>query len=175
MNQPRRDNDAIHPPPAPAGRRQRGSQFRSVELMHLLDIMLSVLPIGPQEWEEVAELHSVSFPGRDVVSLRRKFTTLHRKKIPTGDPNMPPAVRLAKQVKYAIADKAELGDGTGEFDILSDSNQPNINLGEEMNEENEENEEPVEQPDVIAPPVRLVPPPLPPPPAHISNKYQQMI
>ena len=81
--------------------------------MHLLQIMETVVPIGPTEWDEVLDQHSEVFPRRDVDSLRRKYTTLHRKKIATGDPNMPLEVRLAKKVKYAISDKAELGDDIG--------------------------------------------------------------
>ena len=110
----------VPPPPVPAGRRPRGNKYRRDELMNLLTVMEAVVPIGPIEWDEVLDQHSTLFPGRDVDSLRRKYTTLHRKKIPTGDPNMPPEVRLAKRVKYAISDKAELGDGGGEFDLMSD-------------------------------------------------------
>ena len=86
--------------------------------MHLLTIMETVVLIGPNEWDEVLDQHSRLFPGRDVDSLRRKFTTLHREKIPTGDPNMPLEVRLVKKVKCAISDKAELGDGIGDFDLM---------------------------------------------------------
>ena len=85
------------PPPAQTGRRPRGNKYRRDELMHLLQIMETVVPIGPTEWDEVLDQHCEVFPGRDVDSLRRKYTTLHRKKIPTGDPNMPPEVRLAKR------------------------------------------------------------------------------
>ena len=130
MPQPARENDPIPPPPVPpvqapptpvpAGHRPRGNKYRRDELMNLLTVMEAVVPIGPIEWDEVLDQHSTLFPGRDVDSLRRKYTTLHRKKIPTGDPNMPPEVRLAKRVKYAISDKAELGDGGREFDLMSD-------------------------------------------------------
>ena len=82
--------------------------------------MHSVLPIGPTEWEQVLDLHSAQYPGRDVNSLRRKYTTLHRKKMPTGDPLCPEEVRMAKACKYRIAQKADLGDATGEYDMMQE-------------------------------------------------------
>ena len=51
-------------------------------------------------------------------SIYRKCISLHRKKIPTGDPNMPLDARMTKKVKYKIRDKAELDDGTEEYDML---------------------------------------------------------
>ena len=79
MSQEGNENGDIPPPPVPAGRRPRGNKYRRDELMYLLNIMLNVLPIGPTEWEEVLDQHCVSFPERDVESLRRKYTTLHKK------------------------------------------------------------------------------------------------
>ena len=110
------------PPPAQLqrGARARGHKFSSAENIYLMEAMLQVLPIGPDEWDEVWNLHSVQFPGRDCNGLRRKYTTLHRKKMPTGDPFMPDEVRMAKHCKVCIAQKAELGDGTGQYDMLQD-------------------------------------------------------
>ena len=69
----------VPPPPVPAGRRPRGNKYRRDELMNLLTVMEAVVPIGPIEWDEVLDQHSTLFPGRDVDSLRRKYTALHRK------------------------------------------------------------------------------------------------
>ena len=113
--------DEVPPPVAPVPRRARGTKWREDELLFFLNIMNDVLPIGPTEWEEVLDAHSVRFPGRDVNGLRRKYTTLHRKKIPTGDPHMPEPVRMAKLCKYRTADKADLGDGTGHFDMMMEN------------------------------------------------------
>ena len=87
----------------------RGSKFIDDELHFFLNIMLDILPIGPTEWEQVVDQHSVSYPSRHVNTLRRKYTPLQRKKIPTGDLNMTNKVRMVKQCKYCILDKAELG------------------------------------------------------------------
>ena len=70
--------------PAPAKR----TKYRQCELMHMLEIMHSILPIGPMEWDLVVEAHTATYEGRDVDSIRRKYTSLHRRKIPTGDPNI---------------------------------------------------------------------------------------
>ena len=58
-------------------------------VLHMLYIMEEILPIGQDEWDEVVSRHSIGFPGRDIDSIRRKYATLHRKSIPTGDPSMP--------------------------------------------------------------------------------------
>ena len=50
------------------------------------------------------EICLIEFLGRYVDSLRRKYTSIHREKVPTGDPNMPEEVRLAKKLKYMIGD-----------------------------------------------------------------------
>ena len=88
--------------------------------MNFIEIMESILPIGPTKWDQVWEQHSVVFPDRELNTLRRKYTTLHRKKIPTGDPHMPDEVRMAKHCKYGISQKAELGDATGEYDMMQE-------------------------------------------------------
>ena len=82
---------------ANGGRKKNSTNFSNNELMSLLETMKSLLPIGSEEWEAVVVEHFGNYPspGRDANSIRRKYTTLHRRKIPTGDPNMPPAVRLA--------------------------------------------------------------------------------
>ena len=61
----------------------------------------------------MVEVHPVEFPGQDVDSLRRKYTSIHVKKVPTGDPNIPEEMRLAKKVKYMIGDHTQLGGGGG--------------------------------------------------------------
>lgn len=74
--------------------------------------------IGPDEWSRVLELHSINFPSRDVDSLRRKYTSCYRKKAPTSDPNVPEEIKLAKEVKRKMGDKAQFGGGEEVYDIL---------------------------------------------------------
>ena len=49
------------------------------------------------------------FPGCDVESLKRKFHSCHRKKIPTENSNMSEEIRMAKRVKYLIGDRVPIG------------------------------------------------------------------
>jgi hypothetical protein len=98
----------------------KGRKYFDQELLHLLHIMEKILPIGPDEWDKVLQEHSIQYPGRDVESLRRKYTNMHRKKAPTGDPNCPPAIKLAKKVKYLIGERAELGGGEDLYDMEKD-------------------------------------------------------
>ena len=42
---------------------------------------------------------------------------MYRKGIPTGDPNCPEEVCLAKRIKYDIGDRAAIGDGEEEFNL----------------------------------------------------------
>jgi hypothetical protein len=76
------------------------------------------MPIGGDERDLVLEQHSLSYPGREVESLCRKFVQFHRSKTPTGDPKCPQEVKLVKRIiKYAISSHADNGDGTKKMDL----------------------------------------------------------
>ena len=62
--------------------------------------------------------HSQNYPGRDIESIRRKYNSLHRKQVQTGNPNIPPEILAAKRVKQKIGDKADIGGGEDDnFDL----------------------------------------------------------
>ena len=94
------------------GRTKGRGNYSAMELITLLDTMEAILPIGPEEWQLVVQQHNKNYPltCRDAVSIRRKYACLHRKKVPTGDPECPLEVKKAKRIKYAIAAKADLGE-----------------------------------------------------------------
>ena len=69
---------------------------------------------------------------------------MHRRKIPTGDPNIPPEVRLAKRVKHLIGDKAEVCDGTEDFSMYNDD-------ADDLVEEDEVNQVPPPPPAAAVP------------------------
>eukprot|EP00536_Pseudo-nitzschia_multiseries_P017414 jgi/Psemu1/50759/gm1.50759_g len=73
-------------------------------LMNMLNCIKKILPIRPDQWEHVAQLCAENYPHseRDVDSIQRKYQKLHRKSIPTGDPNIPDDIALAKEIKYMI-------------------------------------------------------------------------
>ena len=85
--------------------------------MNFLRIMEEVIPIGPDDWEQMTTLQSTTYPGRTSVSIRRKYHDLHRVKVPAGDPDCPDDVRMVKRVKYAIGNRAEVGSGEETYDL----------------------------------------------------------
>ena len=105
------------PQQSSSGRKAGALNYGFEETKHLFDIMERILPIGTDEWKAVLDEHSVKFPGRTVLSIRRRYQTLHRKQAPTGSPNMPEDVRQAKRIKHNIGKRAELCDGTEEFNL----------------------------------------------------------
>jgi hypothetical protein len=72
-------------------------RFSDSEMQQLLDLLEEQLPIGPDEWAEVVEIHNKNCGTlRDVQSIRRKFNKMVKEKTPTGDPSIPPQVLQAK-------------------------------------------------------------------------------
>ena len=72
------------------------TNYSSTEVKSFLDVLEQQLPIGPDQWQEVADIHEQNgYKHRDAYSLRRKFNTLHKKTCPTGDPHMPEDVKQA--------------------------------------------------------------------------------
>jgi hypothetical protein len=76
----------------------QGPTFTEAEINNFLDIMGEVNPIGPLEWDVVAERHHELFGAKnhDVTSLQHKFNTIANTVPPTGDPNIPAYIQLAR-------------------------------------------------------------------------------
>ena len=95
---------ASHPTARPKGNGKVGkSNYTRDELLSLLAVMERILPIGTEEWEQVQMDHSKNYPGRDVESIHRKYNSLHRKQVPTGDPNFGSSKRLGTKPTSAAA------------------------------------------------------------------------
>jgi hypothetical protein len=131
---------------AAAGRRQAargrgnargaGRRFTTTELENLNEVISQVLPIGGEEWEEVANLHSQQYPEhqRDSVNLRRKFKEMYNARIPTGDPECPEHIKTAKRLHIQIQQRSDADnmDGNGldmgvEEEVVDDNNNNNNN------------------------------------------------
>jgi len=84
--------------------KKRGPNFSLTEVEHMLDVVEKHMPLGGEMWEKVANEHALSHPSneRDAASVKKKFQDLHKKKIPTGDPNIPREVRRAKLIQQKI-------------------------------------------------------------------------
>lgn len=98
--------------------RAEKKNYSTNEVNLFLDLMEEVLPIGGDEWQNVCKQFNSFFHGDwNVESLRRKFASLHRKRIPTGDPSMPYTVRKAKLIHHLIGHKTDLGYEEDAFDL----------------------------------------------------------
>ncbi len=89
--------------PIPPSRR-RGFQFQAEELNDLMDLVESFLPISVQNWQAVADIHLENYrrEARTAESLCRKFQEISHRTGPTGDPNCPPYVIMAKWITTAL-------------------------------------------------------------------------
>ena len=74
--------------------------------------------IDPDKWEKVVELHLGKFPGRNVGSLHRNYTSIHRKKVPAGNHNIPEEACLVKQIQYMTGDWAKFVWGEEDYDMM---------------------------------------------------------
>jgi hypothetical protein len=123
------------PPPAPHQPPHQGkapnARFTQLEHLSMCECIIRHLPIGQDKWELVAEEHNTKWPtkNRTVDQLRWQFAKLHKKKIPTGDPNCPPKVKAVKQCKYLICKRANLGEGNSDVSDIDD----NINADDDDN------------------------------------------
>lgn len=92
---------------------RRGSGFSQVKIDHLLGLINRDLPVGRDEWNFFIAEYKKYFQlqKRNVDSLRRKFASLHRKKIkiPTEDHFMPAYVRRSKHILYEMTGQADMG------------------------------------------------------------------
>jgi len=88
----------------------------------MLESIRGVLPIGGIEWGLVESQHLQEWPTikRSKDSLRRKFSSLYRTKMPTGNPACPPLVRLAKEVQAEIKFRVNCSDGENNAEESSD-------------------------------------------------------
>ena len=101
---------------------KRGLTFTARELENLADTVEEIVPISHTEWDRVRDQHSEFFPeqNRTTESLRRKFQWMVKMKIPTGDPNMPRHIRVAKRANYAIVKATDGSTGSPVTDLADD-------------------------------------------------------
>ena len=118
-----------------------GPRFSIPELESMLATIEEYLPMGPEEWEFVADSHSLEFPAmnREASSLRRKFQALYNLQVPTGDPTCPPHVWQAKRLRYKIEERADSSNMLG--------GDAGADLGFDDNEEEDEEEDEAEEHD----------------------------
>jgi len=90
------------------------------ELESLAETEADIVPMSSTDWDAVWEAHGEIFPGlnRTFDFLKRKFQEMARTKIPTGDPNCPHHIRIAKRTYYKLIKASDGSTGAGSDDIL---------------------------------------------------------
>ncbi len=112
---------------------KRGLSFTVHELVSLVETIEEILPISHTEWDRVRDQHNKFFPDQNQTSdsHRRKFQWTAKLKMPTGDPNMPHHIHIAKRANYAIVKTTDGSMETpgGKFD--DDDNDANAEEDDE--------------------------------------------
>jgi hypothetical protein len=77
---------------------KRGYKFTTPELESLAEAVEEIVPISSTEWDRVWNEHNSRYPelNRTADSLKLKFQEMARTKIPTGEPECPPHICIAK-------------------------------------------------------------------------------
>jgi hypothetical protein len=119
----------------------RGIGWKRPELEFLLQLIEERLPVGPEEWDKVTELHDKEYPEnkRDKDCIKRKYSKLYLTKMPTGDPSCPWSVRRAKSINEQIKRKCDITEGNS--DVESDDDADDADDADEDYEDAKENEE----------------------------------
>ena len=149
------------PAPPPAKKKATGkrkgeytqARFTLEELEDLMDIVEQILPIGPNQWEQVENDFNTIYPARmrTTDNLRRQFNKQCKKKAPTGDPNIPSYIRKAKNAQRDIIAKGNavmLGqDSDTESTVLKDISNSNTKSfkASKSNSDQEKNSDMVEK------------------------------
>ncbi len=107
--------------------------YSSEEINALFESIRRILPTGNDQWELVADLHSVHFAccNRSGESIKKKIYKLANSQPRTGNPYMSPEILRAKEIKEAINVKA----GVTEADVSEFFEQQEDNENEEECEE----------------------------------------
>ena len=72
------------------------------ETTTLLKTIEQILPIDAEAWNEVHDVFNSKHTRHGVKGLKHKFNKLANKPVPTGNPNMPEDIKLAKSIKSKL-------------------------------------------------------------------------
>ena len=79
-----------------------GKGFTKAETTTLLKTIEQILPIDMEAWNEVHDVFNSKHTPCGVEGLKHKFNKLTNKPVPTGNPNMPEDIKLAKSKKSKL-------------------------------------------------------------------------
>ncbi|ETL80063.1 hypothetical protein L917_19409 [Phytophthora nicotianae] len=115
------------------------SNYKMTEIDRLLGLVEEFLPLGKDEWERLPAFFNVTksrgWLDREYESLRRKFKVLYSTRKPTGVAEMPPHNKLAKELRDAIDEKANVVVMDDGADKDGDNFQPDFSFELEPDEE----------------------------------------
>lgn len=111
----------------------RGSGFESIETNSLLNLLEWIQRLCRNQWKLVKSEHAKQFytnaPAID--SLKKQFTSLHRKHLPTGSPMIPDEVRREKKNWYQMTER---------YNIACENKNADDNFGIPDNNEKDDDE-----------------------------------
>ena len=81
---------------------RHGKGFTKAETTTLLKTIEHILPIDVEGWNEVHDVFNSKHTPQGVEGLKRKFSKLTNKPVPTGNPNVPEDVKLTKSIKSKL-------------------------------------------------------------------------
>ena len=119
----------------PPASMRRGKGFTKAETTTLFKAIEQILPIDTEGWTKVHDIFNSKHSPRGVEGLKRKFNKLTNKPVPTGNPNIPEDVKLAKSIKGKL---------------FRCSGATNLSDEEEEEEEEEDEEEEELDDDIVA-------------------------
>lgn len=119
--------------------KQEDMRFTEEEKLELMSILDQIIPVSQVDWEAVEHDYNEFFPERPrtITALRRFFNSCAKKKSPTGNPNIPKWIKMAKSIQEQIMNKSdavvlELDDDASDTEGLLQlmNRQPNSELDE---------------------------------------------
>ena len=86
----------------------------------MLETACKMLPISDAEWDLIASCRPTFHPdlSRSGDQIKKKINKLARTTIPTGNPNIPPTILEAKEIRELIIEKMERVTGSEEELLL---------------------------------------------------------
>ena len=115
-----------HHPPAST---RHGKGFMKAETTTLLKAIEQILPIDAEAWNEVHDVFNSKHSPHGVEGLKCKFNKLANKPVPTGNPNMPEDVRLAKSIRSKLFCRSGVTN-------LSEEKEEEEDIEEEVDDDN---------------------------------------
>ena len=118
-----------HHPPAST---RCGKGLTKAETTTILKAIEQILPIDAEAWNEVHDVFNSKHSLCGVEGLKHKFNKLANKPVPTGNPNMPEDVRLAKSIRSKLFHRSGVTNLSEEEEEEEDIEEEEVNDNNNM-------------------------------------------